>query len=203
MLELDHIAILGETLDEAALHVEQATGLPLSPGGVHAHFATHNRLIGLRPDLYIEAIACDPGLPRPPWPRWFGLDMFRGAARLDKWILRTSDIAAAQEALPMAGDPVTLERDGLRWTMLVPASGLLPFDGIFPAVIQWHSSVPPGKALPKPDLALHRLTVSHPEVDTLKAVLAPHLNEMPVQFERGAAGLRADLESGGTMICLS
>jgi len=203
MLELDHLAVLGETLHEAAEYIEDLTGLPMDPGGFHPHFATHNRLMGLRPNLYLEAIASDPGQPRPAWPRWFGLDAFRGPPQLDKWILRTSDMAKTLEALPMAGEPISLRRGDLRWTMAVPLNGLLPFDGMFPAIIQWHSAVPPGKALPKPDLELRKLTVCHPEVMKLQAVLSPHLASMPVAFEAGPAGLRAELSSAGAPLCLT
>lgn len=203
MLELDHIAVLGETLDEAALHIEHATGLPMAPGGHHAHFATHNRMLGVVPQLYLEAIATDPGVPPPDHARWFGLDRFSGPARLDKWILRTDDMASTLEALPMAGRVVELQRGSLRWSMAVPEDGLLPFDGLFPAIIQWHVDVPPGKALPKPDLRLKTLTVSHPDIAGLEALLRPHLAPMPVQFSCGPAGLEACFESGGEEICLT
>ena len=103
MLTLDHIAVLGETLEEAAHHVEAALGLPMMPGGAHARFGTHNRLLGLAPALYLEAIAIDPAAPPPGHPRWFGLDAFAGPARLDKWICRVDDLGAVLEALPMAG----------------------------------------------------------------------------------------------------
>ena len=144
MLVLDHIAVLAETLEEAAGHVESALGLPLVPGGKHEHFGTHNRLLGLGGGLYIEAIAIDPASPPPPFPRWFGLDAFYGGARLDKWICRVDDLQAALEKLPVAGRPVRLARGALEWSMAVPEDGMLPFDGLFPALIEWHSPVPPG-----------------------------------------------------------
>ena len=47
MLELDHIAVSGATLDDAAEAVEAALGVAMQPGGRHALFSTHNRLLGL------------------------------------------------------------------------------------------------------------------------------------------------------------
>ncbi|MFZ5962757.1 VOC family protein [Thalassococcus sp. BH17M4-6] len=195
MLTLDHIAVLGETLEEAAAHTEAALGQSMLPGGKHGHFATHNRLLGLADGLYIEAIAIDPAAPPPPHPRWFGLDGFRGAARLDKWICRTADMYATLAALPMAGRPVKLARDSLRWTMAVPEDGQLPFDGLFPAIIQWHSPVPPGNALANPALQLERLTVSHPQAEELKALLAPHLDAPNVAYRTGGPGLEASVHT--------
>ncbi|WP_323771398.1 VOC family protein [Antarctobacter sp.] len=183
MLELDHIAVLGGTLAQAVAHVESALGLSMGPGGRHARYGTHNRLIGLAPEVYLEAIAIDPEAPAPPDARWFGLDSFEGPARLDKWIARVPDIDAAIAALPMAGRRVDLERDGLRWSMAVPDGGALPFDGMFPALIQWHVDSPPGQSLPPTGLTLERLTVAHPEAAALEAALAPHLNAPLVRFE--------------------
>ncbi|WP_342708059.1 VOC family protein [Citreimonas salinaria] len=195
MLQLDHVAVLGETLDEAAAHVERALGVPMIPGGQHERYGTHNRLLGLSPELYIEAIAVDPALAPPKEARWFGLDRFAGPPRLDKWVLRCDDIDAALKALPMAGHPVHLERGDLAWTMAVPEDGLLPFDGLFPALMQWRSPVPPGKTLAASGLALEGLCVSHPEVDALRDLLAPHLDTTGLAFETGAAGLRARIRT--------
>lgn len=196
MLELDHLAVLGETLEEAAAHTEAAFGLPLQPGGQHPHFGTHNRLIGLGDGLYVEAIAVDPAAPRPGHARWFGLDRFAGPARLDKWILRTDDLEAARRVFPQAGAPVSLSRGALRWTMLVPKDGMLPFGGTFPAILQWHSEVPPGKALPASGCRLDRLEIAGPEAGALRALLADHLSDARVRFVDGAVpGLKAWVET--------
>lgn len=193
-MELDHIAVAGETLEAARAHVEAVLGTGMGPGGRHARFGTHNRLLGL-PPWYLEAIAVDPDAPAPPDARWFGLDRFAGPARLDKWICRVADIDAAIAALPMAGRRVDLERDGLRWSMAVPEDGQLPFDGLFPALIQWHVATPPGASLPACGFGLEVLVVTHPEAAALEALVAPQLHNAPVRFERAAApGLAAHLE---------
>jgi len=182
MFTLDHVAVAGETLAEAVAHGEAALGVPLLPGGEHAHYATHNHLLGLEDGLYLEAIALDPSQPAPEYPRWFGLDEFTGAARLDKWILRCDEIAAAQDAFPEAGAPVHLTRGDLSWSMLVPPDGRLPFGGQFPAIIQWHTDTPPGMTLPAAALRLERLTICGPDVDDLKTRLAPVFDDDRVAF---------------------
>ncbi|SMX49477.1 VOC family protein [Maliponia aquimaris] len=186
MLELDHIAVLGETLDAAAACATAQLGLPLRPGGRHVRYGTHNRLLGLADGLYLEAIAIDPEAPEPPGPRWFGLDAFAGPARLDKWICRVPDIDAAIAALPGAGRRVDLTRGDLSWSMAVPEDGLLSFDGLFPALIQWHSPVPPGQTLPPSRLRLTRLEVTHPRAGALAELLAPHLADDRLRFVEAA-----------------
>ena len=185
MFELDHIAVAGETLEGAVAHSEAALGVPLAAGGQHTHYATHNRLLGLEDGLYFEAIAPDPSQPKPSYPRWFGLDDFRGPARLDKWILRCDDIAAAQATFPEAGEPVHLTRGAISWTMLVPPDGRLPFGGQFPAIIQWHTDTPPGKALPSAGVRLDSLTVHGPDAQELAARLAPAFEDARVRFVTG------------------
>jgi hypothetical protein len=193
LLVLDHIAVLGETLDEAALHVETALGLPLLPGGRHEYFATHNRLLGLGDGIYLEAIAIDPAAPPKPYPRWFGLDRFRGSARLDKWICRVDDMDLALERLPMGGRPVRLSRGTLEWSMAVPQDGDLPFDGMFPALIQWHSPVPPGISMNTGGPGLERLTIRHPDALALRDLLSSEISDARIVFEVAEApGLRAE-----------
>lgn len=203
MLSLDHLAVLGETLEEAVAHVEARLQRPMLPGGRHARYGTHNQLLGLSPDLYLEAIASDPGAPPPDYPRWFGLDVFRGPARLDKWILRTENLDAALDVLPMAGRRVELSRGALSWAMAVPDDGMLPFDGLFPALIQWHSDVPPGRSLHDPALRLDRLVVRHPEAVALGALIVPHLDAPQVAFETGPAALSAWIETAMGQVCLT
>jgi len=204
MLELDHIAVLGETLPQAVAHTEGALGLALGGGGRHARFGTHNRLLGMAPGLYLEAIAIDPEAPAPRDARWFGLDGFSGPARLDKWVCRVDDLDAALAALPMAGRRVDLERDGLRWSMAVPEDGALPFDGVFPALMQWHTDRPPGISLPASGVTLERLHVAHPDAGSLETLLAPHLDARFIRFvEAPSPGLTASLSGPSGPVLLS
>lgn len=196
-LQLDHIVVLGETLEEAAAHAEAAVGQPLLPGGAHERYGTHNHLVGLG-GAYLEALAIDPAATPPTEARWFGMDQFDGPARLANWVCRVPDMDAAIKALPMAGRPVELSRGRLRWVMAVPEDGVLPFDGMFPALIQWHSPVPAGAILSASGTRLHRLEISHPEAPALKALLAPHLDAPGVEFRTAPApGLRAEMIGAG------
>lgn len=183
-MHLDHLAVAGETLEEAAAHVEAALGVAMQPGGRHARFGTHNRLLGLADGLYLEAIAVDPDAPAPDRPRWFGLDAFTGVARLGNWICRVDDLDAALSALPLAGEPVELARGDLCWCMAVPQGGALPFDNLFPALIQWHGDLHPASMLAGSGCTLKRLVVIHPEADALRRLLRV-LADPRIVFEPG------------------
>lgn len=192
-MELDHFAIAANTLAEATAHVEEALGVPLQPGGEHAVFGTHNRLLGLADGLYLEAIAIDPEATPERQPRWFDLDRFAGAARITNWICRSSDLDSTLAALPVdAGAPVSLTRGDLSWQMAVPKSGILPYDNIFPALIQWQGPHPAPR-LTQQGCSLRRLVVSHPEAQALAELLP--LDDARVVFEPGPAVLRAEIDT--------
>jgi hypothetical protein len=197
MLELDHIAVAGETLEAASAHVEEALGVSLQPGGEHDVFFTHNRLLGLEDGLYLEAIAINPQAPQPDRPRWFDLDRFSGPPRLTNWICRSPDLAAVLAALPVdAGTAVSLRRGDLRWQMAVPASGRLPFDNLHPALIQWGSDLHPANRLAASGCRLKRLIVTHPDASSLGDVLGRFLHDGRLVFDTGPVpALRAEFDT--------
>lgn len=191
-MELDHLAVGGATLEAAAASIEAALGVTMQPGGRHARFGTHNRLLGLGDGLYLEAIAVDPQAPAPGRPRWFDLDRFAGPARPVNWVCRVADLDAALAVAPAgAGAPVEVTRGELRWTMAVPADGVLPFDNLFPALIRWHGDRHPAALLAPSGCALRRLVLSHPRAAALRAALAG-LSDPRVAVEPGAPGLLAE-----------
>ena len=184
-LRFDHIAISAEALEEGVSLVEERLGLPMAEGGKHAHMATHNRLMGVG-DLYLEVIAADPDFIKPNWPRWFNLDNFSGKPSLTNWVAGTEDLDHALPLCPPGcGVPVQLQRGDYRWRMAVPGDGKLPFDGHFPALIQWQGTLHPATALPENGLRLRHLILTHPEADALRRALAPVFNEPRIIIESG------------------
>lgn len=190
---LDHLAVAGETLEEASAHTEQALGVPLQDGGKHEAFGTHNRLLGLRAGLYLEAIAIDPSAPNPERTRWFDLDRFQGPPRLSNWICRVEDIESSLTLFPDGvGQPIALSRGALRWQMAVPPNGRLPFNNLFPALIQWQGDLHPARMLQDSGCEMSRLVVYHPDALDLAKLLG-HLNF--VVFDTGPAALRAEFDT--------
>lgn len=195
-IELDHLAVAGETLEAARAHVEAALGVPMQPGGTHDVFSTHNALIGLADGLYLEAIAADPAAPRPARPRWFDLDCFSGLPRLTNWICRTDALEPALKHLGQEmGAPVDLRRGDLRWRMAVPPSGVLPFDNRAPALIQWETERHPATRLRPSGVRLERLTVIHPKAAALRDRLATVFDDTRVGFETGPSGYHAAFDT--------
>lgn len=181
-LRLDHLAVSAVTLEGGVAAVEEALGVRLAGGGQHPHMATHNRLLALG-DIYLEVIATDPAAPRPAWPRWFDLDRFAGRPRLTNWVCACDDLEAALAGAPSGvGVPVDLQRGDYRWRMAVPADGRLPFDGGFPALIQWQGALHPARALPESGIRLALLEITHPQAEALEQALSGRFHDTRVVF---------------------
>ncbi|MCB2128589.1 MAG: VOC family protein [Rhodobacteraceae bacterium] len=187
----DHLAVSARNLGEGIGAVEAALGVALVTGGKHALMGTHNALLRLGPGEYLEVIAIDPDAPKPAHPRWFDLDRFSGPPRLTNWIASVDDLDAALLRAPAgAGRATELQRGPFRWRFGVPEDGCLPFDGAFPALIQWQGARP-SAALPDAGCALTRLEIAHPRADELRAALAP--GDRRIVLVKGAKALRATI----------
>ena len=170
-LEIDHLVVAAETLEEGVAHVERTLEAGLVAGGRHPEMGTHNRLLSLGAGVYLEVIAVDPGAPPPGRVRWFGLDRFSGPPRLAAWVARVPDLDAALAAAPEGlGAPVALARGEYRWRMAVPETGTLPFDGLAPALIEWAGTAHPAAALPGSGCRLARIDLTHPRAADLAAL---------------------------------
>ena len=100
MAEIDHIVLGARTLEEGAAFVTSLLGVKPQPGGKHEGAGTHNLLLGLGPDCYLEIIAPDPSQPEPAHPRLFDLDdpatklMLEAGPHLVGWVARTPALDA-------------------------------------------------------------------------------------------------------------
>jgi len=197
LAEFDHLAIAAGDLGAGVAKVEARLGVAMAPGGQHAAMATHNRLLALGPGEYMEVIAIDPGAPGPGRARWFALDSFDGPPRPRAWILRCPDLEAALAVAPAgAGRPLDFARGDLRWRMAVPDDGMLPFDGLFPALIQWQAGRHPAGVLPASGLSLARLTLTHPRGAALAAALAALTDDPRIEVRTGPAPAMAAVLEG-------
>jgi hypothetical protein len=170
---LDHLVITAPTLEEGCAWVRARLGVEPGPGGKHPRMGTHNRLLGLGPDCYLEVLAVDPGAGPPEFPRWFRLDERRNQPpRLAAWVARTVDIRAAARLDPAYAHIEPMTRGQLRWEITLPDGGALPFGGIAPLLIQWHTQPIPAASLPDSGCRLAGLSGFHPQPGKIQRLLA-------------------------------
>lgn len=191
---LDHLVMSATSLAQGEAHLAQGLNLPLAIGGEHAAMSTHNRLLSLGAVEYFELIAINPDAPPPERRRWFALDRFDGVPRLTNWVLACDNLEAALALAPQGmGRPTAFSRGDLNWRMAVPDSGELPFDNVFPALIEWQGSPHPAPRLPDLGARLDRLTLRHPRAEELRAALAPLIDDARIEVEMGAPAISAQL----------
>lgn len=172
LLELDHLVVTCTNLKDGVAYVQDTLHVHMSPGGKHPDMGTHNALLGLG-DVYLEVIAVDPNADAPEFPRWYNLDQFSGPPKLTHWAARSRDISQAIEIAPDGiGAPKTLSRGDLTWQFAVPPQGKHPFEGAFPAIIDWGDTATPPTRLPETQCRLEVFQVSHDEATDLHAALS-------------------------------
>ncbi len=176
MAEIDHIVLGARTLEEGAAFLERLLGVKPQPGGRHEGAGTHNMLLGLGPDCYLEVIAPDPDQPEPPHPRLFDLDdaatrtMLESEPRLLTWVARTNSMDAVMGRLgPRGGEVREMQRGGLHWRMAIPPQRQ-DMDNLVPALIEWKGERA-GRRLRDSHFRLLNLEAEHPDVEQLRAAL--------------------------------
>src|SRR3546814_2032333 len=70
---IDHIVITASSLAAGSEYIYRALGVPLESGGEHPRMGTHNLLLRLGKDVYLEVIAINPEAQQPGRPCWFEL----------------------------------------------------------------------------------------------------------------------------------
>ena len=180
-IKFDHFAIATEDLDHTVQNLEKILEYPLSTGGEHTMFGTHNRLFRLS-DVYLEVIAINPLATSFQQPRWFDLDNFSGKPRIITWIANTDDILALLPNIwDSPGEIKKLSRDELKWDFTVPIEGKMPMDGAAPAVINWGSTQHPTLSMDDHSCQLERFVINTPFAEDLASILKNILSDQRVE----------------------
>ncbi len=191
MAEIDHIVIGARTLAEGAAYVEQHLGVRPGKGGVHEGVGTHNLLLGLGRDRYLEVIAPDPDQPQPAQPRPFDLDnpavsmMLEAEPRLLAWVARTPVLDAVVTRLGThhAGEIRPMQRGRLAWRIASPPQNQ-DMGNLIPSLIQWEDGKGAAPKLAESGIRLVSLEAEHPEVDALRNALAARGLDEAVKLRR-------------------
>ena len=196
-LALDHITVIAKTLDQGRQYVADQIGIWVPDGGQHPKMGTHNALMSLGSDEFLEIIAIDPSARAINLPRWFGLDEFDGEPALATWVLGTTDIASALKATPQPrGAAEVISRGDLTWQISIAADGRLPMQGAFPTLIQWPAGSHPAGRMTDLGCRLTALEVGHPNADVISQFTTDRLNDPRIQILTNAEyGLFAQLDT--------
>ena len=190
--EIDHLVFATPDLAQGVDEIEVLTGVRASAGGQHAAWGTHNRLLALGRDAYLEIIAPDPSQPQPTKPRPFGIDTLTHS-RLVTWAARGSHLeqfarSAAERGVHLgevfSGSRVRSDGAILSWQLTSP--WLLLEGGLVPFFIDWGESPHPAASAAQ-GLSLVELRAEHPNPHVLSRTLQTLGLEISVQQASNAA----------------
>ena len=171
---IDHLVVTAPTLASGIQYVEQSLGCKMQPGGQHPRMGTHNALLKIGADCYLEVISIDPDAQPPQRNRWFELDTLlpETRPRLATWVMRTSAIHKVVNATDLElGVVEDMSRGTMEWQITIPPDGRFTLHGITPAVIQWKDDVHLASRLPESSVSLLQLVGHHPEARHITALL--------------------------------
>ena len=214
MNQLDHIVIAADSLQQGVEYLQAKLGVEVPKGGVHKTMSTHNLVMQLANDAYLEVIAIDPAVPPPRHPRWFGLDeaamraSLKQRPRLITWVMNTADVRQLAAAADFdIGKPTALSRDQLKWEIALTDDGRLLGGGMLPYCIQWHSKPHPSQGMANLGCVLHALTIYHNRpywiAEKLDAIDAGHLVQIEALENDETSYLTADIETPNGLVTLT
>lgn len=137
---IDHIILGINDLDKGIAQFKELTGVEPVFGGVHPYSFTHNALVALDGEMYIEIMAPRPGAENVP-AYFLTLETL---TPID-WAVRVANVNQTKEKLKTAGFVTTESKDGSRakpdgtkltWTTF----GIEQHDD-FPFFIEWGAGV--------------------------------------------------------------
>lgn len=175
---LDHVTVGAATLEAGTAYLNAQLGVDMPAGGKHPDMSTHNCVMNVGAEHFLELIAIDPEAAPVPHRRWFGLDDPRVQSRLATrprglgWVVRTEDIASVQAASPVdLGRIAPMSRGGRSWRLTVREDGLMPFDGLVPGFIEWSAGPHPSTNMRFLGPELVAVKLGHPDAAALGRTL--------------------------------
>lgn len=174
----DHLVLGTADLARGRAWLEKFLGVPLSERGRHARMGTHNHLLSLGADAYLELIAIDAEGEAPFMRRWFGLDTHEVQERIAQrprvigWAARTGNIEALGEKTGgVLGAVQNMERGDFRWRITIPEDGYPVEGGLIPSLIQWDTPLHPCARLPDRQCRLEWMEAAHPNPAKVRYLL--------------------------------
>jgi hypothetical protein len=173
-LALDHVVVGVADLDAGVREIERRTGVRAASGGEHPGAGTHNALLALGGDRYLEIVAPRPGAQVPERLAYLG---GLTAPTPVMWAVATRDIAAVDARLrangyattgPMPGSRRRPDGGELRWTTLAitqPPLAAAPF------FIEWAPGTAHPAATSPGGCALESLRIVLPDPAPLRRLL--------------------------------
>ena len=189
---IDHIVVGSGNLISGTNILESKLSTKFSTGGEHQIMGTHNKLLKLQSNIYLEVIANNPNADNPSRPRWFSLDDVRIKKNIQHspralcWVLQVNNIEKTVKKCGYnPGEVLQISRGELTWKITVPSNGMLVENGVLPALIEWPSGQHPSKKLTKNNISMNTLSLFHPEPNKIKNIISNLIESNLIRVSEG------------------
>ncbi len=177
-IRFDHLVIGAQSLTQGLEYVRDTLQVDMPPGGKHPRMGTHNHLLRIGEDSFLEVISIDPEALSPERIRWFGLDEVERQEALARepqlmhWVVGSPDLVKSLSTSSLdLGKAEVMTRGDLRWLISIREDGALLENGLIPTLIQWPKGPHPAERMTSAGLSLETLRLYHPEPDRFKGLL--------------------------------
>ncbi len=167
--KIDHLVYGVPDLDQAIHHFNAVYGIAPIRGGKHKHKGTHNAIINLGNECYLELLAIDKENTIITGNRWMGMDFVENA-KITRWAIKSKDVSSDVEvikkvnpALGTLGNGLRITESGntLSWEMSMPLAN--PEVELIPFLINWSESGHHPTHNLDVQCELIEMTLTHPE----------------------------------------
>jgi len=190
---IDHIVIGANNLISGTSILETKLNVKFSSGGEHKIMGTHNKLLKLQSNIYLEVIANNPNANKLTRPRWFSLDenniieKIKDTPRTLCWVLEVENIEdTVKNCGYNPGEILKLSRDSMNWKVTVPPDGKLIDNGILPILIEWNKDQHPSKKLSNSYVSLNKISLYHQDPKKIKKIISNLIHSDLIQILEGS-----------------
>ena len=144
--QIDHIVYCVHDLEAAVVQFSEVYGVHPVMGGRHLNRGTHNAIVNLGNECYLEILAVDDNNTAVTRDRWMGIDYLK-EPKMTRWSLRSDnlkqDLLAIEKLNPdlcnlSVGQRMTPAGSMLKWNMSIPLSS--PEVELLPFLLDWTDS---------------------------------------------------------------
>ena len=206
---IDHVVIGAANLTSGTSILETKLNTKFSPGGEHKVMGTHNKLLKLQSNIYLEVITINPNVDAPTRPRWFSLDesnikeKIKNSPRALCWVLEVDNIEdTVKQCDYNPGEILQLSRDDLTWKVTIPSNGKLVENGVLPILIEWPSNQHPSNNLNNSNVSLNKLSLFHPEPNKIQKIIYNLIESDLIQVSEGSAKIELNLTTQNEIIVI-
>ena len=206
---IDHIVIGSADLISGTKILENKLRTQFSSGGEHKIMGTHNNILKLQSDIYLEVIANNPNVDKPSRQRWFSLDEVRTKEKIKNyprtlcWVIEVDNIEnTVKKCGYNPGEILQISRGELTWKITVPSNGALVNNGVLPALIEWPNDRHPSKKLTNSKVSINKLSLFHPEPYKIKNIISNLIKSDLIHISKGFPKIKLILttQNGKVMI---